>query len=441
MAAQHVGFVFARHAGAPYNLPGAGPTRAPVTSQRIHFEGLNAVRFFAAAAVALSHASVVLMWHRLPNLIGWANSEVGALGWVNPETGKLAVICFFVLSGFLITYLLLSEEARSGAISIRAFYLRRILRIWPLYYLLVLCGFFVFPRMSVLALPTGPIPTQSWWRDFVLYGTIFPNLATPIPYLGHLWSIGVEEQFYILWPILLVTVRNRLRLLLSVIVAYLVALFAADPFLGGGRPGSTRAVLYGALYLFRIDCIALGGIAALILFHGFQPALRIMTSLPARILAPAALATLYLWNVQIPKLTYELYALVFAWLILNIAANPSSFRWLENRLLDTLGKISYGIYMYHPLAIVLTFAALRGLVGGESGGWLFSATLYGLGLASTVAIALVSYYGFEQRLLRLKLRVSTVVTGDLAEDPHVPVASDSVGPVEYPTGKIGGRSA
>jgi len=389
-----------------------------VTSERIHFKGLNAVRFFAASAVALSHASVVLMWHRLPNLIGWVNPQAGTLGWLNPETGKLAVICFFVLSGFLITYLLLSEEAQSGAISIRSFYLRRVLRIWPLYYLLVLSGFFLLPKIPLLDMPFVPTSAHPW-RDCFLYMTIFPNLATPMPYLGHLWSIGVEEQFYILWPVLLVVFPNRLRLLLGIIVAYLGAFLAADLLLEP-RAGSVTDVLRGALVFFRIDCIALGGVAAVVLFHRLQPALRVLTSRAAQVGAPALLAILYLWNVQVPKLTYELYAVVFAMMILNIAAHPESFRWLENHLLDTLGKVSYGIYMYHPLAIVLSLIGLRTLLGGERGGWLFSASVYGLGLASTVAIALVSYYGFELRFLRLKLRVSSVVSGDLAEEPSAP---------------------
>jgi len=121
---------------------------------------------------------------------------------VNPETGKIAVICFFVLSGFLITYLLLAEERHTGSISTRDFYARRILRIWPLYYVLVLAAFFVFPRIPVFA-GALKFPEESRARSFFLYMSIFPNLAAPFPYLGHLWSIGVEEQFYIAWPLLL----------------------------------------------------------------------------------------------------------------------------------------------------------------------------------------------------------------------------------------------
>ena len=189
-----------------------------MTSDRIHFKGLNAVRFLAAAVVAIAHASVLLMWEpsTYPHGLGEI-PNVARSGGLNPETAKLAVICFFVLSGFLITYLLLAEEARTGAISIRAFYLRRILRIWPLYYLLVLCGFLLLPHVSLLGLPIPPVHEHSWWLEFALYMTVFPNLAVPVPYLAHLWSIGVEEQFYILWPILLVLFPNRIRRLLVVI--------------------------------------------------------------------------------------------------------------------------------------------------------------------------------------------------------------------------------
>lgn len=389
-----------------------------MTSDRIHFKGLNAVRFLAAAVVAISHASVLLMWSGLPSLMGWVNSESGTFGWLNPESGKLAVICFFVLSGFLITYLLLAEEARTGAISVRAFYLRRILRIWPLYYLLVLCGFLLLPHVSLLESPMPPVHEHSWWLEFALYMTIFPNLAIPVPYLGHLWSIGVEEQFYILWPILLVLFPNRMRLLLGVITLYLITLFASDLF-----PFAHAQRLKVALSLFRIDCIAIGGVAAVVLFRGTQPLLQIVAAPATQILTAVALAVVYLWNLQVPRLTYDLYALLFGVLILGIAAEPRSVAWLENRVFDLLGKVSYGIYMYHPVAILLTLAMLRHWFGAERRGWPFSAALYGLGLASTVAIAVVSYYGFEVRFLRLKLRVSTIVTGDLAKESGTPAVA------------------
>jgi len=374
-----------------------------MSPERIHFKGLNAVRFLAASAVVVSHATVVLMW----------SGRASFIAWVNPDTGKLAVICFFVLSGFLITYLLLAEERQMGSFSTGAFYARRMLRIWPLYYVLVLAAFFVLPRVPLLAGALGRFPEHSWWSNFLLYMTIFPNLAVALPYLGHLWSIGVEEQFYIAWPLLLRASRRRLRLLCGIVVSYVVALLAVERWHLAG-PG----VLHDAFYLFRIDCIALGAIAAQLLFERARSVLWLAHSTTAQLSLLIALAVLYLARLQIPPLTFELYAVLFAGLIVSIAANDRSFLCLDNPVLDTLGKVSYGIYMYHPIAIMITFIGVRATVGDEAPEWLFSAALYAVGLAMTIGIALLSYYGFERRLLRLKLRFSKIVTGDLAERPR-----------------------
>jgi peptidoglycan/LPS O-acetylase OafA/YrhL len=368
-----------------------------MSPERIHFKGLNAVRFLAASMVAVSHATVVLMW----------SGRASFIGSMNPDTGKIAVICFFVLSGFLITYLLLAEERHTGSFSTSNFYARRVLRIWPLYYFLVLAAFFVFPKIPSLAAGLK-VPGDSWGKTFFLYLSIFPNLAAPFPYLGHLWSIVVEEQFYIVWPLLLRASRSRMRLIGGIIVSYVAVLLVVERWHLAGA-----GMFHEALYLFRIDCICLGALGAQLLFDRSRAVLWLARSKRAQLALVLVLVALYAAKVQLPPVTYELYALLFAALIVAIAANERSFLCLDGPVLDTLGKISYGIYMYHPLAIMIAFVAVRAALGDGAGEWLFSVALYTLGLTLTVAIALLSYYGFERRFLRLKLRFSRIVTGDL----------------------------
>src|SRR5947207_1519982 len=179
----------------------SGPGRA------VHFPGLNGLRFLAALTVVLFHAGFAFRYAGIP--------EYDYLNRVNPQTGFLAVVFFFVLSGFLITYLLLVEEAETGDVSVRSFYVRRILRIWPLYYLIIAIAFFVLPA----SLPGDFPPPHP--RELILYSVILTNFAGTVPCASHLWSIGVEEQFYLCWPVLLKTVRRRHLLLLGVIVGYL----------------------------------------------------------------------------------------------------------------------------------------------------------------------------------------------------------------------------
>ena len=139
--------------------------------------------------------------------------------------GKLGVVLFFVLSGFLITYLLLAEEQSFNKISIKNF-LRRILRIWPLYYLIIFLVFFVLPNIEIFTFPghgKDVIYSNLFWK-LILFAIFFPNLVLSllgiVPYASHTWSIGVEEQHYFIWPIILKYIKKYRVLLMFVIVVF-----------------------------------------------------------------------------------------------------------------------------------------------------------------------------------------------------------------------------
>ena len=168
-------------------------------SSKIYFPGLNGLRFYAALAVIITHIEL------MKGKLGFSNI------WNEPiihQLGVKGVSFFFVLSGFLITYLLLIERQNKNRIFLKDFYLRRILRIWPLYFFILILGFFVFPYFSFFDIPyfTDHFKEDYFW-NLVFYVLIFPNLAfsifNAVPLIGQSWSIGVEEQFYILWPIIL----------------------------------------------------------------------------------------------------------------------------------------------------------------------------------------------------------------------------------------------
>ncbi|MGZ3885588.1 MAG: acyltransferase family protein, partial [Bacteroidia bacterium] len=138
------------------------------------------------------------------------------------ELGGLGVVFFFVLSGFLITYLLLKEKSQTGTISVRKFYLRRLLRIWPLYYFIVFLGFLVLPHVGLMEIPFAKMNLEkNYGLNFALYMLMLPNLAFAmfgaVPHIGQAWSIGVEEQFYIIWPLIVKFSNHILRALFIVI--------------------------------------------------------------------------------------------------------------------------------------------------------------------------------------------------------------------------------
>jgi len=194
-----------------------------VKSDGVYFPGLNGIRFFAATIVAVSHVELLKQYHGLPNAY-----DTPAVY----ELGRLAVTLFFVLSGYLITFLLLKEKELTKTIAVGAFYMRRVLRIWPLYFLLVALAFFVFPRIGVMQISplTGQLAGNASFT-LPMFLLFLPQLAlsmfAPVPFAEPAWSIGVEEQFYLLWPLLLRRFRNFAVVALVVIALILAARYGA----------------------------------------------------------------------------------------------------------------------------------------------------------------------------------------------------------------------
>ena len=174
-----------------------------MNKQRIYFPNLNGLRFIAAFLVIIHHIEQLKYIFKIDNY--WTTIPFIEV------IGFLGVVLFFVLSGFLITYLLLAEESSFKAISIRKFYIRRVLRIWPLYFMIVFLAFFILPNISFFTLPGFFNSKEALHGGFIiklfLYLIFVPNLAVIligiVPYASHTWSVGVEEQYYVVWPVIL----------------------------------------------------------------------------------------------------------------------------------------------------------------------------------------------------------------------------------------------
>ena len=179
-----------------------------MVNQPKHIAGFDTLRFFAASAVVFCHIEIVKHYRGIDSLASEA---------VIYETGKVAVAAFFALSGFLITLLLLRQKETNNGIQLSKFYKRRALRIFPLYYLTVLITLFVLPEFSIFSLP---LQSQELQQHFAVK-TIFCLLLMPqmllvkfnhIPAGEQLWTIGAEEIFYFLWPLVLSKAKNELRI-------------------------------------------------------------------------------------------------------------------------------------------------------------------------------------------------------------------------------------
>ena len=371
---------------------------------KVYFPSLNGLRFIAAFLVIIFHVEIFKSRMGLQNY-----STVPFFNII----GSLGVILFFVLSGFLITYLLLSEQNKTNTISIKNFYIRRILRIWPLYFFLTAIGFFLLPKFSFLELGASATDIYSnFGKKIALFLVFFPNIAfaffNETLYLTQLWSVGVEEQFYLTWPVLMKTIKSKELLFYSIIGGYLfIKVFAFKWIYYHLFWYLDIQRLWFLFSLTSIDCMAIGGLFALYLFRKDKK-LSFLFSRPVQIVTLAVLLLFMGFGVEIPRVHFEFYALFFGILILNLAGNPKAIISLENKVFNYLGKISYGLYMYQAIAIVVTLKVLSLLNISNP----FIQHICSIMI--TVIIAGISYRFYESYFINKKIKFSKIISGDNA---------------------------
>ena len=371
--------------------------------KKIHFPGLNGVRFIAALLVIIDHTELFKSYLGLPTL--WGNSYSSYLG-------AFGVSIFFVLSGFLITYLLLVEK-KEGSIQIKLFYLRRVLRIWPLYYLLVLLGFLVIPYLSYFQIPLYSSEMSDSLDRFLLFFGLAANVAfvyfPTVAFANILWSVAVEEQFYLFWPHVVKIKQKLLGVMLFLLFLYLILKFYA----GELDPKFEELVIRT-----RFSSMIIGGIGAYLLFHQ-----KACIQLLYHRLVQVALLLLFImmgldW-IDFKSFTWvqdELISLVLCGLIINVASNTQSILNLENSVFPYLGKLSYGLYVYHLFAVVLVLKGLPALLPiQEWSPWISYPVTLGLIFLLTTGISHLSYTYFESYFLRKKVRFSKVLSGDMVK--------------------------
>lgn len=310
-----------------------------------YLPGLNALRFFAAFFVVISHANISL------DKLGI--HKASNLAFLN--RGGDSVDFFFTLSGFLITYLLIVEIHKTGNVSIRQFYLRRVFRIWPLYFLIVTIGFvllgYVYPKLYHKPFFNFTIP-----EGLIMFVFFVPNYAAKnytVGLLNPLWSIGVEEQFYLFWAPLVKIFRNKLK---GMVITF----------------GVVSTLFYVAIYTHLVKvpfnwevflltqkfyAMAIGCAFGYILYYHFE---WYQQSLLATKWAQLLVFCILLWYYLAGGLFSEMLAFkivltfLYGLLILNVSALSNKIIQLEIPLLSYLGMISYGIYMFHmPVDYVL----------------------------------------------------------------------------------------
>lgn len=365
------------------------------------------MRFLAALAVVVTHIELLKGQYSKPNL--WNDNKLIF------ELGGLGVVFFFVLSGFLITFLLLKEKENSGTISVVKFYSRRVLRIWPLYFLLMIIGFFVLPLFPAFNhVYFTPFFKENFWSNFLLYLFILPNLALamfkPVPHIGQLWSIGVEEQFYLMWPWLVKHSKNLLRILVIVIAVCLLLKVLFQMLVWYNPENSSLLKIKTFIATLKFESMAIGGIGAWCVYNKKYLRLILNNTLMFASLF-MILISVYFTPGFIQDGVFIFQSLLFLIVIINVSSNPNSVLKLENKTFVFLGNISYGIYMYHMIMIVAVMLLMEKLGVAVDNSLPSQCLIYSLSVGLTILVSWVSYRYFETFFIKLKKKVTVISSG------------------------------
>ena len=313
--------------------------------------------------------------------------------------GWITVDLFFVLSGFLITGILLDAKGEEGYF--RNFYARRALRVWPLYYALLFLVLVLIPRFRHEA--HEAVRFSPWYYFFFLQN-LFP-FGGFVLVLTPTWTLGVEEQFYLIWPLLISLVPKRLFPLL--IAAGLVAL----PLLRVGTLYLTHDWIYIYILTFcRADSLLVGAALAYWMRSGSYSEGRLL-AFGRWAVVLSAIPILWIFSRSIAArgresiMIYSYVALAVGGL-LALALSPRATLWrgfLRLSVMQYFGKISYGLYLIHRVVYELfERSSLYPLTRFPGRPRLSIATTFAAEVSIAVVAASLSWYFFESRVLRLK---------------------------------------
>jgi peptidoglycan/LPS O-acetylase OafA/YrhL len=325
--------------------------------------------------------------------------------WEVFHQGGFGVYLFFVLSGFLITRILLSEKSKPGYF--RNFYARRTLRIFPLYYGVLALQFWVllplFPTPRILA----DAPYQGWlWA----YGY---NILTAVKghylfasdwmVLGHFWSLAVEEQFYLVWPLIVLALSRESLLKLCIGIVALTPILRLGFYIAGANQYWVTMFT-----ICQMDSLALGAMLACFESSGYLNAVvptawRVVLGV-GTILVICSFFYPRSPESTLPLIFYHGAVALFFGAVVALAV-CGVFRWLDHRLLREVGQKSYAMYVFHiPLLVVaIKYIHLPSQLQQWTGHpYLADMIFFFLMIVVTYLVAFISYNAYEKHFLRLK---------------------------------------
>jgi len=397
-----------------YSANGVGCHGTIFRFMKVYFKNLDGIRFIAAFLVVLHHAFFFKL--------GYSPGS-HYLNHILEDAGRMGVNLFFVLSGFLISYLLFIEKDNTQTISYRNFYIRRILRIWPLYLvygsMLIFLSPYILSKMGLGA--NIDFSTMLINFLFLLLFAVNMQLAFCPPNSGIFeisWSVCIEEQFYLIWPIIMNRFRNHLLQVYVVMVLIRLLLRILCFVIPEFYPVSfDKLVSMNYLLIFdKLDLFGGGMFVAWFYYNRerYQDIYR-------KIMHPAVQISMIIitiaYSLSLIPLPWGLsyfgdhliVTILFGHLILTAIAENSVLN-LENTVMKTLGKISYGIYLFHTAICQIVLTIFRKYFRNPDLRLLYDVGYPFLCTLITCILAYISYEYFEKVFLRTKHKFAVVKT-------------------------------
>jgi len=368
-----------------------------------YFNKIDILRFLAAMMVVLYHAYGRFMEAHagLPNfLFGESVFSPGKLIERAIDNSDFGVDIFFMLSGILITFILLTEKEKIGKISIKNFYLRRTLRIWPLFYLIVftaplLCSWF---NVNPAPVYSNALFINNFWTIHTTWW-MFPTAI--------LWSICIEEHFYLIWPFVIAFFNKKRLPQIFLTIIFISFVYRGYVCFVDNDKAWFKIYLHT---LSRMDALALGALTA---YYYVQKPFKFKTHWSIRILVILTFLMMFTtvhikqWETPLDFLFKNQIFLALAWfMILQFLFNEKPLIKLPAKsILNYFGKVSYGIYMYGIIILDSVQYKLMPWLGVKDN---YFALYWTLIIILSIVLPVVSYELFEKHFLKLRTRFQVV---------------------------------
>jgi peptidoglycan/LPS O-acetylase OafA/YrhL len=356
----------------------------------IYFEKLDALRFFAFFLVIWQHAFSEIFHNITEDTALQMTIDTFTV------TGGIGVQIFFVISGFLITFLLIGEDKINGRVNLSFFYLRRILRIWPLYYLIMILGIFILPHVDSAFNFTG----DKFMNLFFLNNMATTGTSSNV---NIAWSVAIEEQFYLFWPLLFILFRNNKKLLsfCCVVLFIQTSIYAIE------TPGDVvYPSTFGNLKYLMAGCWGA------FFYSNYKERISASYLLKSNSFYLICFLAVFLLTFSNLSMSYNylakwLLAIFYLYLVIYCVDKSTG---KSHSIFSTLGKYTYGMYLYHPLILLSSYIIVTKLGYDYNKGDLLKLIIAVVTLLVSIGISILSYEYFEKSILKLKNKISTIQT-------------------------------